>query len=34
VEEPQAISALESQLVELLLIPYLGEAEARLVAAA
>lgn len=32
VEEPQVIAALESQLVELLLIPYLGEAEARLVA--
>jgi AcrR family transcriptional regulator len=32
VEDPQAIPALEAQLVELLLIPYLGEGEARRVA--
>lgn len=32
-ENPQAIPALESQLVELALIPYLGEGEARRVAA-
>ncbi len=31
-EDPQAIPALETQLVELVLIPYLGEAEARRVA--
>ena len=33
-EDPQAIPALEGQLVELVLIPYLGEAEARRIAAA
>jgi AcrR family transcriptional regulator len=33
-EDPQAIPALEEQLVELVLIPYLGEGEARRVAAA
>jgi AcrR family transcriptional regulator len=33
VEDPQAIPALESQLVELVLIPYLGTGEARRVAA-
>jgi AcrR family transcriptional regulator len=33
-EDPQAIPALEGQLVELVLIPYLGEAEARRVAGA
>ena len=33
-EDPQAIPALEAQLVELVLIPYLGEGEARRVAAA
>jgi hypothetical protein len=32
-ENPGAIAALESQLVELLLIPYIGESEARLVSA-
>ena len=32
-EDPQAIPAMESQLVELILIPYLGEVEARRVAA-
>jgi AcrR family transcriptional regulator len=34
VEEPQAIPALEGELVELLLIPYLGEDEARRIALA
>jgi AcrR family transcriptional regulator len=34
VEEPQAIGALEKQLVEWILIPYLGEGEARRVASA
>jgi len=33
-EDPQAIPALEAQLVEFLLIPYLGEEEARRVASA
>jgi AcrR family transcriptional regulator len=33
-EDPRAIAALESQLVELLLIPYVGEEEARRVASA
>jgi AcrR family transcriptional regulator len=33
-EDPQAIPALEGQLVELLLIPYLGEGEARRIAGA
>jgi AcrR family transcriptional regulator len=33
VEDPQAIPALKGQLVELVLIPYLGEVEARRVAA-
>jgi TetR/AcrR family transcriptional regulator len=32
-ENPSAITALESQLVELLLIPYIGEGEARLISA-
>jgi len=32
-ENPGAIAALESQLVELLLIPYVGESEARLISA-
>jgi AcrR family transcriptional regulator len=32
VEEPQAISDLETELVELILIPYLGQGEARLAA--
>jgi AcrR family transcriptional regulator len=34
IEEPRAIPALEGQLVELLLIPYLGEGEARRIALA
>jgi len=33
-EDPQAIPALESQLIELVLMPYLGEGEARRVATA
>jgi hypothetical protein len=33
-ESPQALSILEGQIVELVLAPYIGEAEARRVAAA